>query len=171
MRKLGLGVAIGAATLGFAAGPAFAGQSGAVNAVTHTSDHPDTTSASGPCTGSSSNGPVWAYDNLSLRVHVVPQGGDSYAVTIYAHGSFQQIADPNTGACASGHGSVDGWYDLTVQSSTAPDPANVPSQEPGDMSQGAIVAQLFAGNATSIVGGHYSYTYNRIDGGKYTQVG
>lgn len=151
---------------------AFAGQVRTVTAVTHTSDHPDTTSVSGPCTVASPGGPVWAHDNLSLRLSVTPETGPgNYSVTITAHGSFKAIADPTTGVCYTGSGSVDGWLQYDVTSSTPPDPKNLPAREPSDMTQGQILDQLFAGNATIVGGGHYSYTYNRIDGGKYTQIG
>jgi hypothetical protein len=121
---------------------------------------------------SSPNGPVWAYDNLSFRLTATPESGPgNYSVTITAHGSFSQIADPNTGACASGNGSVDGSITYDVSSTTSPDKKNVPAQSPGDTSQGAILNEFFDGNATIVGGGHYSYTYNRVDGGRYTQVG
>lgn len=172
MNKLGVGLVLGAASIGLAATPALAGQPKTVNAVTHAADHADTTSVSGTCTTDSPNGPVWAYDNLSLRFNVVPESTPgNYSVTIYGNGSFAAFADPNTGDCANTRGSVDGWLNLEVSSPTAPDPAALPSQEPGDVSQGQMVSQLFDGNSTVIGGGHYSYTYNRIDGGKYTQVG
>ena len=142
-----------------------------VKAVTHAQDHADTTSLSGPCTASSDNGPVWAYDNLSLQLSAVSDGTDSYLVTITAHGSFAAFADPNTGDCVSTHGSVDGSLNYEVSSPTAPDPANLPAQVSGSLGQGQILNQFFGGNATITGGGHYSYAYNRIDGGKYTQIG
>jgi hypothetical protein len=142
-----------------------------VTAVTHSSPHPDTTNNAGDCTLASDGGPVWAYDNLSLRLVATPgaTAGD-YSVTIFANGSFQAFANPNTGACYNRNGSVDGWYTLDVQSAAAPDPKNLPSQVPGSMSQGSIVNMLFGGSAT-VTGQHYSYTYNQIDGGKYVQNG
>ena len=143
-----------------------------MTAVTHTSDHPDTTSVSGPCTVDSPGGPVWAHDNLSLRFGVTPEAApDTYSVTITAHGSFAAFSNPITGACYTGHGSVNGWLQYDVSSSTPPDPANLPAQEPGDLGQGAILNQLFGGNASIVGGGHYSYTYTLVDGTKYTQVG
>lgn len=162
------------AALGLGGAPALAspGHSQDVSAVTHTMNHPDTTSVSGPCTGTSPNGPVWAYDNLSLRFEVSPETapGD-YSVTITAHGSFREIADPTTGACATGHGSVDGWIQYDVSSTTSPDPANLPAQSQADESQGQLLDQLFGGHATIVGGGHYSYSYNRVDGARYTQTG
>jgi hypothetical protein len=159
------------AVLGLSVASASAESPMKVTAVTHTSNHPDTTSVTGTCTGTSSNGPVWAYDNLSLRITVTPgTGPEDYAVTVTAHGSFAAIADPNTGDCYTGRGGVDGWYQLDVTSSTAPDPANLPSHVPSDETQGAIVNQLFGGSAT-VAGGHYSYTYTLVDGQKYTQTG
>lgn len=143
-----------------------------VTAVTHSSNHPDTTSVSGSCTVDSPGGPVWAYDNLSLKFSVTPTGDpNTYSVTITANGSFSAFADPNTGACLTTRGSVDGSLSEVVSSATAPDPSNLPAQSDGSLSQGALLNQLFGSSTTFVSGGHYSYTYNRIDGGKYTQVG
>lgn len=165
---VGLG-ALGA--LGITAAPASAAPS-TVTAVTHAMHHADTTSVSGLCTTASVNGPVWAYDNLSLRLSVTPEAGPgNYSVTIYAHGSFSGFADPTTGDCATKQGSVDGWLQWDVASSTPPDPTNLPSQVPDSVGQGDMVQLLFDGQAKIVGGGHYSYTYNRIDGARYTQNG
>jgi hypothetical protein len=166
-------MSLGAATtLGFAALPAVAASPNGVTVVTHTMNHPDTTSVAGACTGTSDNGPVWAYDNLSLKFNVVSTGADSYSVTITAHGSFSAIADPTTGACYTGHGSVDGWIEYDVTSTSAPDPGNVLTQQVGTTGQWDILAnQLFDGNAVFAGGGHYDYTYTQVNGAVYTQVG
>jgi hypothetical protein len=160
--------ALGLGVLG--AGSALAG-TGMVTVVTHTMNHPDTTSVRSPCTlaGEVGGGPVWAYDNLSLRLVTTPAGSaGTYNVTIYAHGSFDAVCDPITGGPMTGHGSVDGSYHLTVVSANGP-VGSVPAQQPdGTTGQGAIVGQLFP-DATSITGGDYSYTYNRVDGTKYQQ--
>jgi hypothetical protein len=156
--------------IGLGAGAAFAGTHG-VSAVTHSAHHPDTTSVSGACTMASSNGPQWAWDNLSLRLSAVSTGTNAYAVTIRAHGSFSAFANPTTGACYRGRGSVSGWIEYDVYSTTAPSPASVPSQEPGSMSQSAILQQFFGGSALITGGGHYHYSYNRIAGARYTQTG
>jgi hypothetical protein len=158
------------AALGLSVASASAGPQ-KITAVTHTSNHPDTTSVSGPCTVSSPGGPVWAYDNLSLRLTATPTGTNEYSVTVTANGSFSAFSNPITGDCYTGHGGVDGYYELTVDSSTPPDPANLASHVPDTETQGAIVAQFFGGNASSIAGGHYHYTYTRVDGQKYTQDG
>jgi hypothetical protein len=153
-------------------GPAYAaGSPKPIKAVTHTSDHPDTTSVAGACTDESDNGPVWAYDDLSLQLVSTSNGDGTYAVTVTAHGSFNAMSDPTTGECWSGHGSVDGWINYTVTSTVAPDKSNLPAQEPGSMKQSEIIAQFFGGQASSVVGGSYHYTYNRVNGSRYTQDG
>lgn len=161
-------------SLGFGVVPAMAAAPGTVTAVTHTMHHPDTTSNGGACTVNSSGGPVWAYDNLSLNYSVTPTGFDTYSVMITAHGSFNAFADPNTGACYTGHGSVNGWLQYDVTSTVAPDPAAVPAQENGSLGQTAILlTQLFGGDPHAAVsgGGSYNYTYTLVDGVQYTQVG
>jgi hypothetical protein len=161
------------AAVGLGIAPAMASSGpGTVTAVTHTQNHPDTTSVANSCAPISANGPVWAYDNLSLRFTAVPDGTGTYSVTITAHGSFSQVASPTTGACETGAGSVDGWLNYEVSSSTPPDPANLPAQQAsGDTGQGTMLNELFGGNATITGGGHYNYTYNPVDGARYTQSG
>jgi len=167
-------VAIGVlAALGGSVGlPGLAGAApGTLTAVTHDHHHADTTSISGPCTLTSDNGPQWAWDNLSFRFSVTPETDPgNYSVTIYANGSFRAFADPNSGACYSHNGSVDGWIQYDVSSTSAPDPALLPAQEPDNTSQGTMLNTLFGGNATIVGGGSYSYTYNQINGSKYTQT-
>jgi len=158
-------------SLGFAVAPALAAP-GTVTVVTHTMNHPDTTNVTGPCTIASDNGPTWATDNLSLNYRVTPTGADTYSVLITAHGSFSAFADPTTGACYTGHGSVDGWLQYDVSSTSAPDPASVPAQEDGSLGQTTILlSQLFDGHATITGGGSYDYSYNLVNGVRYTQVG
>ena len=156
-------LSLSAVTAASAGGPA----SGTVKAVVHSSHHADTTSIVGACTVDSAGGPVWAYDNLSLQLSAVPHGDALYSVTITAHGSFDAISNPITGACYTGHGSVDGWLNYEVSSATAPDPANLPAQVDGTLGQGAILNAFFGGDATIVGGGTYSYSSNQIDGTKY----
>jgi hypothetical protein len=169
--KIAIGVL---ATLG--GGVALPGLAGAapgiVTAVTHDHHHADTTSVSGTCTQPSDNGPQWAWDNLSFRFSVSPESSPgNYSVTIYAHGSFQAFADPNTGACYFKNGSVDGWIKYDVSSTSAPDPSLLPAQEPDNTSQGTMLNTLFGGDGEIVGGGSYSYTYVLIGGTKYTQAG
>lgn len=161
------------AALVLSVAPALAKSPKKITAVTHTMNHPDTTSVSSDCTkaGEISGGPVWAYDNLSLRLTATPTGSDTYSVTITAHGSFDAVCDPTSGDPYTGHGSVNGWYTLTVTSPTPPDPAAVPSQQQDPLtSQGEIVHQFFP-DASSVVGGHYDYVYTQVNGSEYEQVG
>ena len=163
-----------------------------VKAVTHARNHPDTTSV--PTGVASSNGPVWALDNLSVQLAAAPESGPgNYSVTITTHGSFAALANPITGAAYSGNGSVDGTIQFDVLSPNRPDPANVPAQQPqatisngvasGSSSLSDMIRQFFDGNASIVGGGGYTFTYNRIPGpdssgpgwtlvnGRYTQTG
>jgi hypothetical protein len=159
-------------SFGVVAIPAFASSNTTVKAVTHVMNHQDTTSVAGPCTLDTNSGPVWAYDNLSLQLAATPTDNPgNYSVTITAHGSFSAMSNPVTGECSNFSGSVDGSITYLVHSTTAPDPANLPSQSDGSLHQGQILNQFFGGNATITGGGSYSYTYNRVNGGKYIQTG
>ncbi len=148
---------------------ASAAPSNTVSATTHASDHPDTTSVETDFP--SPGGDVWAYDNLSLQFSAAldPSGRNLYTVTITTHGSFAAVADPISGAPYTGTGSVDGTITYEVSSPTAPSAKNLPAQEPGS-TLGGMVNQLFAGKATNIVTGSYSFTYNPIEGSTYTQA-
>lgn len=186
MKRLTL-LLIGAlSVMAFAVVPSMASASqGTIVAVTHTQQHPDTTSVSGTGTIDSPGGPVWAYDNLSLRFVVTPASGTdpaipgsfpgglyNYQVRIEAQGSFAGFANPSTGLPQVNNGSVKGTLEYDVYSSTPPDPASLPAQQPsGDIGQGAMLNELFNGNATIVGGGHYDYRYNQVDGAVYTQVG
>jgi hypothetical protein len=147
-----------------------------VKAVTHSYNHPDTTSLPGvgACTDNTGNdGPVWAYDNLSIQLSAVQHEPNQYTVTVTTNGSFNAFANPKTGACYTGTGSVTGMISYEVSSSTPPSAKNLPAQEPGSDHLSAIVNDLFGGNLPqeNVVGGHYSFSYTPIDGGLYTQVG
>jgi hypothetical protein len=142
-----------------------------VTAHTFTTGHDDTTSVSGPGTRTSPNGPVWAEDTLWFTLTSHRTGPDTYDVVISARGFYNGFADPRTGNAEYLRGRVHGWLDETVTSPTGPNRFYVAQQEPGSMSQSAIVQQFFGGAATAIVGGHYSYDYGRVNGIDYTQVG
>jgi len=158
--------AAGATGLGtLAAGPALAGN-GPVTAVTHASQHPDTTSASGFGCGTSANGATWALDNLSRQFGVTDNNDGTYTVTITDHGSFAGFADPTNCQPLTSQGSVSGSYTLTVTSSTGPDPSGLAPQYEGAISTTDMVRDLFDHNATSIQGGAYYYSYQH---GNYVQ--
>jgi hypothetical protein len=142
-----------------------------ITAVTHSSNHEDTTTAT-TSYQDPTYGYVWAYDNLSIKLSASPIGTNTstYTVNVTTHGSFNEFADPTTGQPSTGSGSVDGTISYTVTSSTPPDAKYLPSQEPG-AHLGQIVNDLFDGNTSSIVSGPYSFSYTPIDGGVYTQNG
>jgi hypothetical protein len=150
---------------------ASAAPSGIVTATTHSSNHPDTTNNSGPGTTPSDNGPVWAHDNLSLQLSAVPDGQNSYQVTVIAHGSFAANADPYSGEIYTGNGSVTGTLSYEVSSPIPPSAKNLPAQEPGSAHMGTIVNDFFGENATNVAMNSYSFSYTPIDGGTYTQAG
>lgn len=152
--------ALCALPLGIGVAPPLAGAtSHGVTAVTHTHHHADTSTEPGTCTTTSAGGPVWAYDNLSFRFRVVPTGTDTYTVTITASGSYDGFASRFTGACTAQRGSVYGWVNYQVTSTATPDPSNLPSQEPGNVAQTTMLAQLFATKAKVMSSHGYRYTY------------
>lgn len=170
MRVAATAIAAAAGTLSFGvlgAGSALAG-AGPVTAVTHASHHADTTNVNGPGTacGTSPNGSTWAMDNLSRQFTVTDDGGGQYTVVITDRGSFAGFADPANCEPLSSNGPISGTYTLYVNSPTGPDPAGLPAQESSDTGTSAMVQQLFDGNATSITGGNYYYSYQN---GNYVQ--
>lgn len=168
---------VGIAALAVSAGAAMALPMAAqaspttVKAVTLTLHRPDTTSTSGPGTVASPDGPVWAHDDLFLQLTAIKDGTHTYSVTINAAGSFYANANPRTGAAYKGHGPIKGWLNYEVSSPTAPNARYVALQEPGKLSQSAILNQLFGRDATIIGGGHYHYQYTGLPGGTYIQNG
>ena len=166
-------VAVGSAIALLLGGQGAGATSRTVTAVTHASNHPDTTSVAGDATVASPGGPVWAYDNLAVRFAVTPNSDGTYSVVITDQGSFAGFASPTTGNADVNQGSVRGWIKYTVSSPNAPDPANLPSQQPTDPSPSttAMLTDLFDGNMSIVGGGSYSFTYTLVDGAIYTQTG
>jgi hypothetical protein len=157
---------VGALGLGvMSAGSALAG-SGPVTAVTHASQHPDTTNASGPACGSSGNGPTWAADNIARQFRVTGDVSQGYTVTITDHGSFAGFADPANCQPLTSNGPIQGTYTVHVQATQGPDPSKLAAQYAGEVSTSQMISDLFGGNTTSITGGPYSYSYQN---GNYVQ--
>jgi hypothetical protein len=182
-RILLIGAASAVSLFGVAAvaAPAMA-SSGPAQYVTHTNGHPDTTSlpqgyplpgqdATQPSTG----GPVWAFDNNTVKFTVTPESGPgNYRVSVDVVGSFHGFADPTTGAALTSDGSDKGTiaYDVLAAPGQAPDPAGLPSQEAGGIGGPTLrdmISQLFDGNET-VVGGGDVYTFS-YQNGNYVQVG
>ena len=111
MATLGV-VGVGALT----AGAAFASPgSGTVKAVTHASHHPDTCA----CTTNtfSSNGYVWAYDNLSRQFTVSPETGlaatstSTPCIRAWPTPSVRNAGMPAESTVATGN--CRSWYSLS----------------------------------------------------------
>ena len=176
-------VALAAITAGGlgAAAPAMA-VSGPVSFVTHTNGHPDTTSlVSQPSAGQDATihtpyGPVWAWDNSTIKLTPVqiadPGDGANYRVDVEVVGSFHGFADPNTGLALDSTGSVKGTisYDVLAAPGEAPSSASLPPTESGGINGthlSEMVLQLFGGHASIVGGGgHYTFSYQN---GAYVQ--
>jgi hypothetical protein len=182
MKRILFTAAAAAAVLaGSAAAAAPAMASNGPTAVTHLNNHPDTTSVSGSATVASPGGPVWAYDNITEKFTVTPEAAQGmYSVTIDIGGSFHGFADPrmasegsaSPGGPLASDGSVKGTITYDVSSpANGPDPAALPGQSPSDAHLGGLISQLFDGNGTIVGGGAYSFTYHKVGGADYTQVG
>jgi hypothetical protein len=170
-----LAVPVGAAlALPMAANAAPATNS-TVKALTLSLNHTDTTSVSGSGTTDSPDGPVWAHDNLALQYTAVPDGANSYSVTITGVGTYDANANPITGVSWTGRGLINGTLKYEVTSPIAPNAKNLPLVEPSNVGQTTIMMdQLFGGHATITGGGSYNYIYTGIPGepgGIYTQIG
>jgi hypothetical protein len=160
-----------------AAAPAMA-SNGPAQFVTHAGNHPDTTSLPAGVTGATiptDGGPVWAFDDLTVKLTPVAgtyDDGADYRVFVTVNGSFHGFADPQNGNALDSTGPVTGSIYYDVQSNGAvPDGAKLPAQEPGGIGAPGLrkmVTQLFGGGAT-IAGGGDIYTFN-YQNGNYTQV-
>ena len=157
---------------------------GTVTANTHLNNHPDTTSVSGSATKDSPGGPVWAYDNVTEKFTVTPESApNAYLVSIDVVGSFHGFADPrmtsegstDPGGPLVSDGSVKGdiAYDVTVPPGQLPDPSALPGQSPSGTTLRSLITELFDGNTTSInqASSGYLFTYHKVAGADYTQVG
>ena len=120
-----------------------------VKAVTHINGVEDTTSGTATSYTDPVYGPVWAYDNLSKQFVVTETSPGYYTVVETVHGSFQAFSEPNTGLSTDTPinvtGSVDGTNTYYEYSKVAPDPANLPSQEPSSTHTGDMISSLFHG--------------------------
>ena len=178
-----IGAASAASLFGVAgaAAPAMADTGPAsVTAVTHSFDHLDTTGFN-VYTGDT----VWAHDNLMERFVATNNGNGTWTVAITVNGSFDGFADPRTqaeedalglahvpGSALDSHGSVKGTYTVQVSSAVAPDPAALAPQQPSETGLGTAIHQLFPGDDTEVItGGPYTFTYTKVNGQVYTQVG
>ncbi len=170
--KRALIVATASAVLPLFVATAASAESATVKAVTHAANHPDTCA----CTTDelSSNGYVWAYDNLARQFTVTSEGGEIYTVVITDNGSFAAFAEPNNADLntffpITANGSIRGTITYTVQATEGPDPSALPPQMPGDVSTTEMINTLFQDSVIGpLSGGDYTYTY-RAGGDTYVQ--
>jgi hypothetical protein len=164
-----------------------------INASTHVAGVPDTTVGStltnayedgnGQVTydpAQSVYGPVWAIDEITNTYQVKPLGGDMYAVSRQANGTFVAFAQPNTNdsvnvAPLNGvNGQVHGTISYTVHSVNAPKAANLPAQEPLATGSHAQLKQLFPGITESDISGGgdwvFAYVSNSTGGSRMVQA-
>ena len=155
-----------------------------ITAYTYSPLHPDTTSVSGTATQTlpDGNGPVWSYDNLHETITAKPESAPgNWNVTIrVGNGSnYHGFADPRTagenstdpGGILASQGTVTGTIQYDIQSTTRPDPSNVPATQAPGTGIGAVLNELFHGNNTTVGGGHYLFNYDNVGGTTYSQAG
>jgi hypothetical protein len=159
--------------------------------TTHMNQNPDTTSlpAGTGVTLASNQGPVWSFDNLTVKltpVHLATSLPDTanYVVNVDVVGSFHGFADPLTGAPLTSDGSVKGTISYDVSSPHGPNGAGLPAQEgawtvnlnpapgqyqvSGGQGLGDAITQLM-GPGSSIVGGGNVYNFS-YQNGNYVQI-
>jgi hypothetical protein len=145
---------------------------------------PDTTSVSGDATLNNNSsqfgpiGPVWALDNITRNIQVSPAGPGQWTVTFVENGTYNAVADPNSGLSWNNTGNMHGTISYTVQSNQPPNMAAL-AQADGPAvvgttvhGHGYIINLLFP--SASVVGyGPYSYHYTQIPDvqGVWKQVG
>jgi hypothetical protein len=97
-------------------------------------------------------------------------------------GSFHGFADPRVptdnppgnglGAALISDGSVKGTIAYDVTATQAPDMSALPGQSPSGTHIADNINLLFGGSATAInQHGQYTFTYHKVAGADYTQVG
>jgi hypothetical protein len=138
-----------------------------VTAITNVSDHPDTTSVSGPGCGTSANGPTWADDTYASTLTAVQTGTGTWRVTLDDSGTFAGFADPATCAPLKTSGSLLGLYTVTVASSHTPSQAALGAVHSGAESTTSIVQDFFGDPAAVVTGGDYFFDYQA---GAYVQT-
>lgn len=164
--------AIAGAALLAGTGAASAAPVKPVIASTYEAGLVDTTSV--PTGTDSSQGPVWAYDDMTRVVTARQTAPGTWTVTFDEGGVYNAIANPLTGAAWHHAGLFGGTISYVVTSAGQPKAANLPRTEPATATHSSVMAQLFGAPVTVAGGGSYSYTYLGIPGapkGVYTQVG
>lgn len=136
----------------------------AISANTHVHNVADTTNVSGDHTGTSDNGPVWAYDNLERTITATQTGTDTWAVRIDSQGSFSAIANPLDGNVWTGgnSGSVTGSVNYTVTSTKTPDATNISGDLPDGTSSTKTLKLLFGDDNATVVGKTYHFDYSPV---------
>ena len=127
--------------------------------VTHLANRPDT------CDCTTSQGDVWAYDNISRQFSVTQTGSDTYSVVATDNGSFaafsqpNNLDDPTTPHPINVDGTIKGTIAYTVTAGHGP--STLPSQIPGGVSTTSMIEQMFGNTITSsdIAMTSYTYTY------------
>ena len=155
-----------------------------ITVKTYSPLHADTTSVSGSATQMlpDGNGPVWSYDNLHETITAKPESGPgNWNVTVrVGNGStYHGFADPrmtsegssDPGGILASQGTVTGTIQYDIQSTTRPDPSNVPATQAPGTGIGAVLNELFHGNNTTVGGGHYLFNYDNVGGTTYSQAG
>ena len=159
---------------------------GTVTANTHLNNHPDTTGIYN--TGAIGTDNVWAHDNATEKFTVVPtgvntSGVNTWRVTMDYVGSFHGFADPRVpsdtppgdglGAALVSDGSVKGTIAYDVASNNTPDPSLLPGQSASDAHIGDNIKTLFGDQQAVVtyVPNSSIFTYHKVAGADYTQVG
>jgi len=155
-----------------------------ITVKTYSPLHPDTTSVSGSATQMlpNGNGPVWSYDNLHETITAKPEsapGNWNVTIKVGSGSNYHGFADPrmtsegssDPGGILASQGTVTGSIRYDIQSSTPPDPSNVPATEPAGTGLGAVLSLLFHGDNTTVGGGHYLFNYANVGGTPYSQAG
>jgi hypothetical protein len=135
-----------------------------ISANTHVHNVADTTNVSGDHTGTSDNGPVWAYDDLERKITATQTGTDTWDVRIDSQGSFNAIANPLDGNVWTGGngGSVTGSVNYTVTSTKTPDAKNINGNLPDGTSSTKTLKLFFGDDNAIVVGLTYRFDYSPV---------
>jgi len=138
---------------------------------------PDTTDANltGTALKPTSDGPVWAYDDVIKGVTATHQANGTWDVVVSTTGVYNAFASPLTGQAWKHTGPVTGYVEEVISTAAIPSASHLPKVLPSSYHSSDVVDALFGNPADLVVNSsHYGFLYAGVQGapaGLYFQNG